>query len=83
MSLLVVFTYLVVGCAEWWLALQRTLACARGQRARLVSLVFVENLLGLWVLSVFVRSNDWWVALAYSAGGAVGAYLVARKKDVS
>jgi len=69
--------YLAVGCGEWYLALRRTLACARGERTVLVCIVFIENLLGLWVLSSFIRSNNWLVAVVYSAGAAAGALLVA------
>ncbi len=78
MSLLpVVMLYLSVGCGEWYLALRRTLACARGEKVVLVSIVFVENLLGLWVLSNFVRTNNWLLALSYAAGGSAGALIVA------
>jgi hypothetical protein len=69
--------YLVVGCGEWYLALRRTLACARGEKVVLVSIVFIENLLGLWVLSNFVRTNNWLLALSYAAGGSAGALIVA------
>ncbi|MBN1360619.1 MAG: hypothetical protein JW993_08505 [Sedimentisphaerales bacterium] len=80
MSLLTnVVLYLVVGCAEWYLALRRTLACARGEKLILVSIVFIENLLGLWVLSNFVRTNNWSLALSYSGGASAGALLVAMK----
>ena len=73
---LLVFIYLAIGCAEWYIALRRTLACARGERATLVSLVFIENLLALFVLSTFIRDNNWWIAIAYAVGGALGALLV-------
>jgi hypothetical protein len=69
--------YLTVGCGEWYLALRRTLACARGEKAVLICIVFIENLLGLWVLSNFVRTNNWLLAICYSAGGSAGALLVA------
>jgi hypothetical protein len=74
--LLDLILYAVIGCSEWYLALRRTLACARGEKSLLVGIVFIENILGLWVLSCFVRNNDWWVAISYSAGGAMGALLV-------
>jgi hypothetical protein len=78
MSLLpAMILYLAVGCGEWYLALRRTLACARGEKAVLVSIVFIENLLGLWVLSNFVRTNNWFLALSYAAGGSAGALIVA------
>ena len=69
--------YLAVGCGEWYLALRRTLACARGEKTLLVCIVFVENLLGLWVLSNFIRTNNWFLAVSYSAGASAGALLVA------
>jgi len=69
--------YLAVGCGEWYLALRRTLACARGEKTVLVCIVFIENLLGLWVLSSFVRTNNWLLAVSYSAGASAGALLVA------
>lgn len=69
--------YLTVGCGEWYLALRRTLACARGEKTILVLIVFIENLLGLWVLSNFVRTNNWLLALSYAAGAAAGALIMA------
>ena len=77
--LLKLLLYVGVGCGEWYLALRRTLACARGERVLLVTIVFVENLLGLWVLSNFIRTNDWSLALCYSGGAALGALLVAMR----
>jgi hypothetical protein len=68
--------YLSVGCGEWYLALRRTLACARGEKTVLVCIVFIENLLGLWVLSSFVRTNNWVLALSYSTGAAAGALIM-------
>jgi hypothetical protein len=47
------------------------------EKAVLVSIVFIENLLGLWVLSNFIRTNNWFLALSYSSGAAAGALLVA------
>ncbi len=73
--------YLAVGCGEWYLALRRTLACARGEKVVLVSIVFIENLLGLWVLSNFVRTNNWLLALSYAAGGSAGALIVAMNSQ--
>lgn len=69
--------YLSVGCGEWYLALRRTLACARGEKTLLVCIVFIENLLGLWVLSNFIRTNNWLLAVSYSAGASAGALIVA------
>ena len=78
MNLLLAMTlYLTVGCGEWYLALRRTLACARGEKTLLVCIVFVENLLGLWVLSNFIRTNNWLLAICYSAGASAGALIVA------
>ena len=78
MSLLpTMILYLAVGCGEWYLALRRTLACARGEKTLLVCIVFIENLLGLWVLSSFIRTNNWFLAVSYSAGASAGALLVA------
>jgi hypothetical protein len=75
--LLAMILYLTVGCGEWYLALRRTLACARGEKTVLVCIVFVENLLGLWVLSNFIRTNNWLLAVCYSAGASAGALIVA------
>ncbi len=82
MSLLTsMLLFLIVGCGEWYLALRRTLACARGEKVVLVSIVFIENLLGLWVLSNFIRTNNWFLALSYSSGAAAGALLVAINSE--
>jgi len=75
--LLAMILYLTVGCGEWYLALRRTLACARGEKTLLVCIVFIENLLGLWVLSNFIRTNNWVLAVCYSAGASAGALIVA------
>jgi hypothetical protein len=82
MSLLLsMMVYLIVGCGEWYLALRRTLACARGEKVLLVSIVFIENLLGLWVLSNFIRTNNWTLALCYSAGASAGALIIAMNSS--
>jgi hypothetical protein len=82
MSLLLqTLLYLAVGCGEWYLALRRTLACSRGEKKTMVAIVFFENLLGLWVLSNFVRNDNWLLALAYSFGGAAGAILMGIGND--
>jgi hypothetical protein len=82
MNLLLTMTlYLTVGCGEWYLALRRTLACARGEKTLLVCLVFIENLLGLWVLSNFIRTNNWLLAVCYSAGASAGALIVALNSE--
>ncbi|HLB73118.1 MAG TPA: hypothetical protein VJJ98_03785 [Sedimentisphaerales bacterium] len=82
MSLLLnIVLYLAVGCGEWSLALRRTLACARGEKTILVLIVFIENLLGLWVLSNFIRTNNWLLALSYAAGASAGALIVALKTE--
>ena len=72
--------YAGIGCLEWYLALRRTLACARGEKATLVALVFAENLLGLFVLVNFVRDSDWFIAVVYSIGASLGALLVSDKE---
>jgi hypothetical protein len=72
-----ILLYVAVGCSEWYLALRRTLACARGEKTLLVCIVFIENLLGLWVLSNFVRTNNWFLAISYSSGASLGALIVA------
>lgn len=81
-NLLVVILYLAIGSIEWWLALRRTLACARGEKTLLVSLVFIENLLGLFVLSMFVRDNNWWIAVSYAVGGSLGCLFLDLKKEI-
>jgi len=73
--------YAGIGCLEWYLALRRTLACARGEKTTLVVLVFMENLLALWVLSNFIASSDWLIAVVYSVGAALGALLVSGKEQ--
>lgn len=65
--------YFAVGVFEWLLATGRTLACIRGMTTIVCSIVFIENLVGLLVLSTFIRSDNWVIALAYSAGAAIGS----------
>jgi len=72
--------YAGIGCLEWYLALRRTLACARGEKAALVALVFAENLLGLFVLVNFIKDSDWFIAVVYSVGAALGALLVSDRE---
>jgi hypothetical protein len=75
MNLLAYLGYFGVGLIEWALALVRTMALVRGKKALVVSIVFTENLVGLLVLSTFIRQNDWSLALAYSAGAALGSIV--------
>ena len=79
--LLDILLYLAVGCGEWYLALRRTLACARGEKVLLVVLVFIENVLGLWVLWNFVRSNNWFLAVSYASGASLGALIVTWRDE--
>lgn len=72
--------YAAVGCLEWFLALRRTLACARGERWLMAFLVLVENLVAFFVLSAFIEKRDWLVVMFYSVGGALGSLLVGVKK---
>ena len=74
-----ILIFLVVGLIEWWLALRRTLACVNHEKGLLLTLVFVENFLGLIVLQSFIKSGDWSIALAYSIGGTLGALLSFNK----
>jgi uncharacterized protein YebE (UPF0316 family) len=79
MSLLwTILLYALVGGSEWFMAIRRMVATARGETTILVSLVFIENIVSLWVLSRFIVSNDWGIAIAYATGGSIGAYLVMK-----
>ena len=75
-SLLSLPVYLIIGLVEWYLALRRTLACARGEKKTLVVIVFIENLLSLAVLQNFIENHDFTIAVAYSIGSACGALMV-------
>lgn len=70
--------YVLIGAVEWGLALLRTGAVIDGRRWRAAGIVFVEQCLGLWVLSRLVVSLDWPAVLAYAAGGAIGAIVSVR-----
>ena len=72
MSLLVVFG---IGVLEWVLATTRTIALIKKKVWIVASICFSENLLALGVLSFFVKSGDWWIAISYSAGAALGSLL--------
>lgn len=80
MSLPVLILYFGVGCLEWYTSLRRTLACARGERTLLFLLVLWENLLGFFVLSQFIKDNNWAIVVAYSIGGAVGSLMLDQTK---
>lgn len=71
--------YFAVGLIEWALAMTRTLATIRGQAVLASSIVFTENLVALLVLSQFIRSNDWAIAVVYSLGAALGSLLPMRR----
>jgi hypothetical protein len=77
MSLLV---YFLIGAGEWYLALRRTLACARGERTLLCLLVLAENLLSFFVLVQFLKDNNWMIAVAYSIGAAAGSLMLEKAK---
>jgi len=74
-----ILMYLAVGFAEWAIALQRTKYVAQERRVPLILIVFVENVLNLFVLQRLVSSNDWYIIIAYSAGASIGALMVSRK----
>jgi len=68
--------YILIGFIEWFLALRRTLACARNEKVMLVCIVFIENLVSLWVLSNFIEKKDWMIAICYAIGGAMGSLMI-------
>lgn len=78
-SMAMLLLYFGISLLEWYLALRRTLAVTRGEKTILVIIVFIENLLGLWVLSNFITSQNWALAIAYSIGGACGSLLACPK----
>lgn len=75
-AFLPVLLYLAIGCGEWCISIRRMIAIARGDTKTVVIIVFIENIVSLWVLSKFIQTNDWGIALAYCIGGALGALLV-------
>jgi hypothetical protein len=55
------------------------LAAYLGVRARghaSSALHLSKNAMGLWVLRSFIQINDWWIAVAYCGGSALGALIV-------
>lgn len=73
--------YVLIGAVEWCLALLRTRAVIDNSRYRAAGIIFVEQVLGLWVLSRLVVSYDWRAVLAYAAGGAIGAMVSVRRHE--
>jgi hypothetical protein len=72
--------YSAVGLAEWWLALGRTLACTRREPVTVGLLVCIENLLGFWVVSNFIKKDDWLIVVAYTLGASFGAVLATLRR---
>ena len=75
MNLLVLTALAAIASVEWALAVRRAAYAARGMRWRCSAIVFCENLLAILVLSYVVRDATWSPALAYAAGGALGAWI--------
>jgi len=65
-----------VGLLEWGLAIRRTIAIARSEAILACCIVFTENLLGLLVLSMFIKQDSWAIACSYSLGAALGTLVV-------
>ena len=71
-----IFLFALIGLGEWFIASQRMslIACGEGKKAALV--VFLENLLGFFILTQFIKSLDnWWLASAYSVGAGLGTLI--------
>lgn len=64
-----------IGLLEWLLATTRTIAIIKKKACLVVSIVFLENILSLAVLSFFIKTGDWWIAISYAAGAALGSLL--------
>jgi lipid-A-disaccharide synthase-like uncharacterized protein len=75
MIVLTYLLYLVIGCAEWYLALRRTLASIKKDKITVPIIVFIENVLGLLVLSRFIKNDDWIIAVVYALGAALGSLI--------
>ena len=80
-TLLPYFLYFIIGAAEWFLALVRTLAIIKRRPVVVACTLFVENMLGLLILSQFILQNDWCIAVAYSVGAAFGGMLPLLRKQ--
>ena len=79
MMILLLLGFCGIGALEWWLALRRTLACARGQRGWMFCLVRAENLLGLSILSLLLAGREAYGfagIAAYSLGGALATLMI-------
>lgn len=82
MSLLSLSLYCFIGCAEWGLAVARTVCCARGLAWYAAMIVFVEQMAGLTVLRFALESDSWLAFIAYSLGGALGTFVVVKRGSV-
>lgn len=62
------------GLVEWFLAAKRLVALSQGRRTLVSSIVFLETLLAVWVLSEVTVSRRLWPVLLYALGSALGAF---------
>jgi hypothetical protein len=71
MNLLILFFF--IGVMEWGLATQRQWSVSRGHANIAWIIGLLENMLSFWVMFQVVQNVDnWWMALSYSLGGALG-----------
>ncbi len=72
--------FLLVGLAEWLLAIWRLRACVAGRGLLAACFVVTETLLGLWVFKEFAAGNVA-AGLAYALGGGLGTWIgIGNKK---
>lgn len=72
---LLLLLYASIGCVEWALALTRTIFTIRGNYILVPLTVFLETFVAMLVFKNFINTGDWWIALSYSIGSALGSLI--------
>jgi hypothetical protein len=69
----------IVGLSAWGLTFGRSLAWDKQRVGWLVSVVMVEEMVGLWAGMWLAREGSWYEAVALALGGGVSALLMLRR----
>jgi uncharacterized protein YebE (UPF0316 family) len=81
MTTLKILAYFVAGFCQWSLATLRTWYIAKDKPKMVAVVVFVEEIVTVFVVAyVILNPKQWWLLLSGAFGGAIGSYVCLRIK---
>lgn len=78
-----ILLYLLIGFIEMFIVTARTSLISKGKTIAASSVVFLESIVGLFILNQIVSNlgGNWSILIAYSMGGSLGTFVNLRRSS--